>query len=100
MADDVLVVTIFDQEYNIKLGDNDPEYIKLLAKKVHDKITKFRLDFPDMDFKRLMVLVCLNIADEQAKASESKLDDSRNDLNNILFDIRSLLEHSDTKTDK
>ena len=89
MAKDVLVVKIYNQEYKIKIGDNDPDYIQKLAGQVDSKIQEFADHFKDMDYQRLLVLVCLNITDELEKLKERCTETEG--VSKMLLDLKSLL---------
>ena len=54
MPEDIISVNIFNQEYKIKLGGQDPDYIKKLAKYVDGKISEFTKDFPEMPQLKLL----------------------------------------------
>ncbi|MBL8995066.1 MAG: cell division protein ZapA [Spirochaetia bacterium] len=71
MSKDVFVVRIFDQEYKVKLGEHDPGHITRLAGHVDAKIREIHAHFPNMEFSKLLMLVCMNLADELFKAREA-----------------------------
>lgn len=70
MADNVLVTEIFHKKYHIKLGDNDPEYIKTLSAFVNERMEKYNTMFPEISLSKLAILTCLNITDELFKTKE------------------------------
>jgi cell division protein ZapA len=56
-------VTIYDQEYNMR-GQLDPEYIRMLARFVDDKMRAVAARAHTVDSLRTAILAALNIADE------------------------------------
>jgi len=85
MAKDVLVVKIFNEEYKIKLGANDPEYIQKLAQYVDQRFQEYSKMFSGMDQQRLMMLVCLNLADEVMKfRTEDKAEEVKKMFSELL----------------
>jgi len=93
MSNEVISVKIFDQEYKIKLGNQDPEYIKKLANYVDKKINEFTESFPDIPFQKLIILVCLNISDEYFKARDKGevTPEGKEDFQKMLGSIKDLL---------
>ncbi|HMA99643.1 MAG TPA: cell division protein ZapA [Spirochaetota bacterium] len=81
MSSEVISVKIHDQEYKIKLGAQQPEYIKKLASYVDNKIKEFADMFPTIPYQKLLILVCLNISDEYFKKGTGE--DTTELLNNI-----------------
>ena len=64
MSQEVLVLTIDNHEYKIKLGDQNPEHIQKLATYIDEKISEFKENFPNLAYHKLLIIVSLNIADE------------------------------------
>jgi cell division protein ZapA len=62
-AQDGIRVTIYDQEYNMR-GQLDPEYIRMLARFVDDKMRAVAARANTVDSLRAAILAALNIADE------------------------------------
>jgi cell division protein ZapA len=60
---DGIRVTIYDQEYNMR-GQLDPEYIRMLARFVDDKMRAVAVRAHTVDSLRAAILAALNIADE------------------------------------
>jgi cell division protein ZapA len=60
---DGIRVTIYDQEYNMR-GQLDPEYIRMLARFVDDKMRAVAARAHTVDSLRTAILAALNIADE------------------------------------
>jgi cell division protein ZapA len=56
-------VTIYDQEYSMR-GQLDPEYIRMLARFVDDKMRAVAARAHTVDSLRTAILAALNIADE------------------------------------
>lgn len=56
-------VTIYDQEYNMR-GQLDPEYIRMLARFVDEKMRTVAARAHTVDSLRTAILAALNIADE------------------------------------
>jgi cell division protein ZapA len=60
---DGIRVTIYDQEYNMR-GQLDPEYIRMLARFVDEKMRTVAARAHTVDSLRTAILAALNIADE------------------------------------
>jgi cell division protein ZapA len=56
-------VTIYDQEYRMR-GQLDPEYIRMLARFVDEKMRSIATRTHTVDSLRTAILAALNIADE------------------------------------
>lgn len=68
MKPGILNVTINGQEFPVRLGPHDPEHIRRLAAHVDQRITEIRGLTHISDTQRLLILVCLNLADELFRA--------------------------------
>ncbi len=77
MNKDVFIVRIFDQEYKVKLGEHDPGHITRLASHVDAKIREIHAHFPNMEFSKLLMLVCMNLADELFKTRDATIPESK-----------------------
>ncbi|MCS6985204.1 MAG: cell division protein ZapA [Leptospiraceae bacterium] len=56
-------VEILGRPYTLK-GDVDPQYMVQLADYVNGRLRELRQIAPQADFQRLVLLLCLNLADE------------------------------------
>lgn len=56
-------VEILGRQYTLK-GDVDPTYMIQLAEHINGKLAEMRRIAPGADFNKLVLLVCLNLADE------------------------------------
>lgn len=65
---EILTVRIDGNDYRVRLGDQDPAYISRLATHVDLRITEIRKATGLTDPYKLLVLVCLNLADEVFRA--------------------------------
>ncbi|MBN8219065.1 MAG: cell division protein ZapA [Spirochaetes bacterium] len=65
---EILTVRIDGNEYRVRLGEQDPAYIARLAAHVDLRIAEIRKATGLNDPYRLLVLVCLNLADEVFRA--------------------------------
>ena len=90
MNDDILILHIDKQEYRIKLGNQDPEYIKELADYVDKKIETFTKEFPTLDYQKLLILICLNLSDEIYRGKKDKED--KVPLLKALTELKELLK--------
>lgn len=66
MADDFAAkarVEILGRQYTLK-GDADPSYMIQLADYINSKLAEMRRVAPNSDLNKLILLVCLNLADE------------------------------------
>lgn len=68
MKPGILNVTINGQEFPVRLGPHDPDHIRRLAAHVDQRITEIRGLTHISDTQRLLILVCLNLADELFRA--------------------------------
>lgn len=71
MAREILTVRIDGHDYRVRLGDQDPAYIERLAQHVDLRIAEIRKATGLKD-NRLLVLVCLNLADEFHRAQAAQ----------------------------
>ena len=62
-SQDGIRVYIYDQEYNMR-GQLDPEYIRMLAKFVDEKMRSIAVRTQAVDSLRAAILAALNIADD------------------------------------
>ena len=92
MSEEILVIKILDQEYKIKLGQQDPEYLKSLAKFVNEKIKEFSQTFPDLTFEKLLVIVSINLADDIFKKKEEPKRENEELFKRKLLSLKNLLE--------
>ncbi len=68
-SNQVTSVTIYNQTYQIRSGD-DPDYVERLAKYVNERMTEVSELTPTVDSLKVAVLSALNIADECFSAKE------------------------------
>ncbi len=62
-------VNIFNEEYVVK-GDENPEYMEMLASYVDRRMKMIQGRNPNLSPVKVAVLVCLNLADELNKLQE------------------------------
>lgn len=86
----VTSVTIYNQTYQIRSGDN-PDYVERLAKHVNERMTEVSELTPTVDSLKVAVLAALNIADECFSAKE-KLNDFEENIRQESEKINKLLE--------
>ncbi|MDK2931486.1 MAG: cell division protein ZapA [Bacillota bacterium] len=61
-----VTVNIVDEEYTIR-ADADPEYVKLLAKAVDERVRAALAANPRLARSRAVILACLSLADDLEK---------------------------------
>ncbi len=67
---DILVVRIDDRDYRVRLGDQDPAYIRELAGFLDKKIREIH-EQTGIQGEKLLMLVALNLSDEILKGKSS-----------------------------
>jgi cell division protein ZapA len=90
---DGIRVTIYDQEYNMR-GQLDPDYIRMLARFVDEKMRAVAARAHTVDSLRAAILAALNIADEYhqllskyneaAQEVDQKVDECHHVLDQLL----------------
>jgi len=85
-------VEIFGKTYLIR-GDADPDYVRLLAKYVDDKVRAAEETAPEgSSMHKLAVLAAINIADELHK-TQLRLQEVEKMVRDKTGDLFALLEH-------
>ncbi len=64
-----VIVEIFSEEYTVK-GNENPEYIQMLASYVDRRMKMIQQRNPNLSNTKLAVLTALNLADELNKLQE------------------------------
>lgn len=64
-----VTVTIMGRNYTLR-AEEDPQYVRMLAAYVDDKLTEIARVSPRMSTTRLAILAAINIADEFHKAEQ------------------------------
>ena len=90
MNEEVLTITIANRPYKIKLGSQDPRYIKSLAHYVDQKIKSLQDLYPSLDFQKLLVLTCLNVTDDFLQSRKASSTDK--DFLQQLTELKNILE--------
>ncbi|MGH9339959.1 MAG: cell division protein ZapA [Acidobacteriota bacterium] len=86
----ITAVKINNQEYHVRSGGN-PEYVKMLADHVDQKIREISDRTPTVDSLKVAILAALNIADEYFSAKE-KLDELERNVSHKTAGMLSMLE--------
>jgi cell division protein ZapA len=81
-------VTIMGRNFTLR-GEEDPQYIQMLAAYVDDKLAELQKMSPRMALSRLAILAAINIADEYHKLRNRANEDQVEEANVI---VRSLLD--------
>ncbi len=90
MSEDVIKVLIANIEYKIKLGEQDPNYIKQLATYVDLKILELQKLYPSLSFQKLLILACLNITEDFFEAKNQK--NNKNYFQKQFLEIKEILD--------
>lgn len=91
-AQDGIRVSIYDQEYHMR-GQLDPDYIRMLARFVDEKMRIIAARTQNVDSLRTAVLAALNIADDyhrlqaSQQATVRQLDQKVGECNQVLDQI-------------
>ncbi len=88
-------VAIADRYYPLKINRNDEEKIRKAAKRINDKITQYKKRYKDKDNQDFLSMATLQFVTELIEKEESK-----NDLEPIMDDIRELNEGLDAYLNK
>ena len=89
VQEQVTTVTIFNQTYRVRSGDN-PEYVHELARYVHEKMSEVAEQTPTVDTLKIAILAALNIADdyistrEELEQFERRVSESTSRLTELL----------------
>ena len=93
-SQDGIRVSIYDQEYNMR-GALDPEYIRILARFVDEKMRSIAARTQTVDSLRTAVLAAMNIADDyhrllaKYEATTRQMDEKVGECNQVLDEILS-----------
>jgi cell division protein ZapA len=96
LPQDGIRVTIYDQEYNMR-GELDPDYIRMLARYVDEKMRSIAARTRSVDSLRAAILAALNIADEyhqlraKSEAAARQMGQKVDDCNQVLDRLLSLM---------
>ena len=94
MSEEILVIKILDQEYKIKLGEQDPQHIKKLAKFINEKVKEFKQIFPDLNFEKLLLIVSINLADDIFKQEDAFATQENELMKKKLLSLKDILEEN------
>lgn len=90
-----ILIQLFNRDYKIRTGESDPDYIKKLSNMINSRYDEYEQQFPALSKDELIVLVCLNIADEALYLQEKQKNDQEGattqELGEKLIHIRQLL---------
>ena len=89
VQEQVTTVTIFNQTFRVRSGDN-PEYVHELARYVDEKMSEVAEQTPTVDTLKIAILAALNIADdyistrEELEQFERRVSESTSRLTELL----------------
>ncbi len=89
VQEQVTTVTIFNQTYRVRSGDN-PEYVHELARYVDEKMSELAEQTLTVDTLKIAILAALNIADdyistrEELEQFERRVSESTSRLTELL----------------
>ena len=89
VQEQVTTVTIFNQTFRVRSGDN-PEYVQKLARHVDEKMSELAEQTLTVDTLKIAILAALNIADdyistrEELEQFERRVSESTSRLTELL----------------
>ena len=77
--ENLIDVIIMNKTYTIRLGEQKKEYIQNITDVVNKKIEELKTAFPELPENKLLVLTCLNFADQITNIKNQKDFPQKND---------------------
>ena len=81
-------IVIGDRSYRIRITPEDEESVRMITKKINDKILEFKTNFAGKDMQDYISMVLLWFVTEQQAGNfnESGISEALNDLESLLGD--------------